>query len=106
MLLITDLLKEERFGEASTSFYNFSGGVCDQICVQGSGYTTWRPASNLLVRQPLCMRLVTQVCALRYLASSPITAAVCAQPYPYFPDLIRDLCHVLIGLIGDALFID
>ena len=39
-------------------------------------------------RQPLCMRLVTQVCALRYLACTALS-----DPGP-----------ALIGLIGDALF--
>jgi len=47
VLLITNLLKKKRFGEASTSFYNFTVAFFDKICDQGSCYTTWRPTSNV-----------------------------------------------------------
>lgn len=54
MLLLTDLIKKERFNEDSCSFYNFSGGVFDQICDQGSGFTTRRPSNESLTK--LCLR--------------------------------------------------
>jgi hypothetical protein len=53
VLLQLTCLKRERSSEESSSFYNFSGGVFDQICDQGSGYTTPCPSSNL------CDRLCT-----------------------------------------------
>ena len=106
MLLITDLLKRKDLVKQAPPFITFPVAFVIKFVFRA-------PVTQHGVQPVICLCASPCACAsLHKFAPCVILRLLQSQLQCVHsllrisPTLIRDLCHVLIGLIGDALFID